>query len=714
MDAAQPTYIRTRVQTACDSCKARKVKCDGKRPCGYCTRRQRPETCHYSPQQRRRAATAAAARSPPQQLPNSQHTPLTSAQPHGTALTPAASVSSSRTPDGHQQDSIQVANRIPGDPDDETEVPREARLLCDAQGKLIFIGDCAPLSFFQSVRQLVVSRVDQDAFAPQSSRYSVLENAPSAYHGSSGDSPPTVSVETIERTVSVYLSTTAGLVDLFDNSRLVDDITLWASHGDSLDDASSAVNYLVLAIGYQKDSEEMAQAYFEYARDRAFANLDGNLSMSTVQAFVLVTLYMLGACQINGAFIFFGLSVRSAFSIGLHRTEVNSRFGHDVHRHRDRLWRSLRSVDLFLSTSMGRPPSTSDIDCTVPYRTVDADGHESFDLLSASVQIFLIIEGIVVEVYSRRKISLAMTEGISRQLRDWSGRWLEQLKHVLATNGGEQSTAQLHGVCQVLSTYYYAVMLVSRPFLMYEVCRRLSDGPPSSSRSDVYCGKSRLADACIDAASLMVDLVSDLIERDVLAGKKPLIVSWLFASSMALGVGLLGGFGRILERYTRKSIEALEHFAKSDAHAMQYSLIAKSLLASALSYLEKKEIIERLQRTESSSQLFGLTPLETPRPSIDLTRKEGSWVIETPSMIPGRRDSWSRHDNFFGRGSHFADSPGRFGDLDPAFLSLSGSLPRTPDLSFLNNALENDQSSGALNLFPLLETSGHIDLAHYL
>lgn len=408
-------------------------------------------------------------------------------------------------------------------------MPREARLLCDAQGKLIFIGDCAPLSFFQTVRQLVTSRVDQNSFAPQSSRYSVLENAVSkSFFTSGATSPPDVIIDDIPAAISAYLSVTSGMVDLFiSKPRLLDDITIWASNSMAshrVDDVSSAVKYLVLSIGTQQKDEDLAQLYFEYARDQALATLNGNLSIETVQAFILVTMYMLCACQINGAFLFFGIAVRAAYSIGIHRTEVNSRFGPETHRQRDRLWKSLRIVDLFLSTSMGRPPCTSDVDCTVPYRQVDDDGHELFDILNASVQIFLILEGIVLEVYSRRKISFQLTEGISRQLRDFSVRWLHQMKRV-ASSPNEDNQAEVNGACQVLASYYYAVMLVSRPFLMYELYRRLSPEPTTIyGRAGLVSGKSKLADACIDAASMMVDQVLDLIDKGAVSGRRPVLV----------------------------------------------------------------------------------------------------------------------------------------------------------------------------------------------
>lgn len=91
----QGMYLTTRI-----------VKCDGKLPCSYCLRRQRPATCRYSPQQRRRA-------------------------PAPTPRTPSPSVHNGA-------DQAHVATEAGHDSlaEEETEVPREARLLCDAQGKL--------------------------------------------------------------------------------------------------------------------------------------------------------------------------------------------------------------------------------------------------------------------------------------------------------------------------------------------------------------------------------------------------------------------------------------------------------------------------------------------------------------------------------------------------------------------------------------------------
>ena len=569
----------------------------------------------------------------------------------------------------------------------------------------------------------------------------MLENAslrlPFSMH--SAQNAPQVDAALIATTVSVYLGTTTGVVDLFsDTAALVHDICHWASHISEEDSAVSSANYyLVLAIGTYQSNETLANTYFLYGKSLALESLGGNLSTSTVQAFVLVSFYMLVSCQINGSFLFFGIAVRAAYSIGLHRTEVNARFGPVLHRHRDRLWKSLRVLDLFLSTSMGRPPATSGVDCTVSYQSLDNGGQEVFDILDASAQIFLIIESIVVEIYSRRKISLQLTEGISRQLREWSARWLQQVKSTAALPPSPDSIPHINGAVQVMASYYYGVMLVSRPFLMYELQSRLStDSQPFGAS-----GKMRLADACIDAATFMTDAALDLIEKGVASRRLPLLVyeplfnpvrrpeslhqfadsslprSWLFASSLVLGVGLLAGFGRIFDKYTRRSVMALEYFAKCDAHAVQYSLIAKSLLTTALSHLEERERKERARRAEASSQLFGLVP----RPS-----GNGGDTTTSDSPSPGHRHPLSSaaerlaHKNNHRSFSWDQEAPdtnagSSTADIDVLSGPVSDFLAENQDLSLMGATFDsaNDFEIGALNLFPLLGGGGHIDLNHY-
>ncbi|KAI0545910.1 IDO-domain-containing protein [Xylaria curta] len=605
--------------------------------------------------------------------------------------------------------------------EEEAEVPRDARLICDAQGRLVFIGDCAPLSLFQTIRQIVTSRVDPHAFSPETSRVSMLENINSEGLMPLGPAEePTINPSVVRKLVITYLTATSGLVDLFDNT-LIPEVQSWADRAERSADVTSAVHYLVLAIGSQSEDQQMATTYFLRGKHLALSALGGNLSIGTVQSFLLTTLYMLRSCQINGAYLFFGIAARAAYAIGLHRTEVNSRFGPAIHTRRDRLWKSVRVLDLYLSQSMGRPPAAADPDCTVSYHSPLSDGSEEYDLLNASVQIFTLIEGIIWEVYSRRKISLQLTEGISRQLREWSGKWLPSLLRAQAD--GASSAPDRSGACQVLASYYYGVMLISRPFLMYELCKRLPErigkGIETSSASS-SSGRAKLANACIDAATLLIGLISEYTSTGASDRRMPVIVSWLFASSLVVGVGLLGGFGRSLEKSARLSEAALEHFGQHDAHAAQYARIAASLRVCAISYLERRDAEERLRIAEDSTQLFGLLPRQqhqsqsnshSPSSEEDGERRNAAGVAaDRPSSFEQtRRGPWE--------GDHHAGGP--FNDFDPAIFSFgSETTPQTefpPPLqgdAHYNSAA--DQVFGAMNLFPLLDGNGHIDLAHLL
>ncbi|KAI0509640.1 fungal-specific transcription factor domain-containing protein [Xylaria bambusicola] len=693
--------LRERVSQACDTCKQRKVKCDGKVPCGYCKRRHREKTCRFSPSVRRRRLPSVLSETPTTNVstPSSRIWPAT---PTTTPTVPIPTVI-------HVSPTLTRQSDVSAE--EEAEVPRDARLICDAQGRLVFTGDCAPLSLFQTVRQIVTTRVDPHAFSPETSRVSMLENVSSeglVPIDSAGE--PEINQASIQRLVNTFLTVISGLVDLFDNNTLIPEIQSWANQAKRPVDVTAAVYYLVLAIGSQSEDEQLATTYFLRGKHLALSTLTGNLSVGTVQSFLLTTLYMLRSCQINAAFLFFGIAARAAYAIGLHRTEVNSRFGPEVHVRRDRLWKSIRVLDLYLSISMGRPPAASDADCTVPYHNTSDDGSERYDLLNASVQILSLVEGIVQEVYSRRKISLQLTEGISRQLRDWSNKWLSALLRM----SRNQDNGERTGACQVLSSYYYAVMLVSRPFLMYELCRRLPESVASPPRPTAPAaetngsGRTKLANACIDAATLMIGLTSDFISQRPSDKRMPLLVSWLFVSSLVVSVGHLSNFGRALGKPAEESIRALEYFASQDAHASQYARIAQSLHRCAQSYLARQDAEDRRRIAESSTQLFGLMPKdhETNNQNNGRPNTSGTRYPEVRVSDPTGLEPWSS---------------GPFDDFDPAIFSFGEShtpladirVPQGQGHGYVHEG-SADQVFGAMNLFPLLDGNGHIDLAHLL
>lgn len=190
---------------------------------------------------------------------------------------------------------------------------------------------------------------------------------------------------------------------------------------------------------------------------------------------------------------------------------------------RDRTWKSLRIVDMLISNLLGRPPSTSDVDCTVKYNT--AETSFPFQILDASVQIFMIIERVVVEVYSRKRISLRIATYVSHQLKAWASRWLRPFADITGRPAirtvGRDSTV---GACQMLCSYYYGIMLLTRPFLIYELYEFLGAPLKAPGTRAENEEKKKFADAALDAATAFVGTLEAVVGTGTMPLRMPLVV----------------------------------------------------------------------------------------------------------------------------------------------------------------------------------------------
>lgn len=221
--------------------------------------------------------------------------------------------------------------------DYETAVPRDSRLLQDAQGKLMFVGDSAPMSYLQSVRHLLTALGGADGFASDVNCDSLLEQADT--NSSADDAPPLAPIHfsQVDTIVHEFSNVTGGFLDIGHPEQLRNQIKQWTGQVEHHGDVFAAVNYLILAIGMQNSDEKLANAYYYKAREIAMSKLTSDTSPSIVQSFLLISVYMLRNNQPNGAFLYFGLAARASYSIGMHRREVNARFGQAIQRQRERL-----------------------------------------------------------------------------------------------------------------------------------------------------------------------------------------------------------------------------------------------------------------------------------------------------------------------------------------------------------------------------------------
>lgn len=133
----------------------------------------------------------------------------------------------------------------------------------------------------------------------------------------------------------------------------------------------------------------------------------------------------------------------------------------------------------------------------------------------------MIIERVVVDVYSRKRISLRIADYVSRQLKNWASKWLGRLSDVTTRRPSREAVV---GACSTLCSYYYGIMLLTRPFLIYELYEYMGASLKSGGTQVDLQEKRKYADAAIDAASVLVDTLQVLIEAGQLPRRMPLIV----------------------------------------------------------------------------------------------------------------------------------------------------------------------------------------------
>ncbi|KAJ5780846.1 Copper fist DNA-binding [Penicillium paradoxum] len=493
-------------------------------------------------------------------------------------------------------------------------VPKVARLLRDGQGKFMYIGDSASLSFLQSVRRVVMSSIGRCEFTEDNSRHSMLEAFQSNPNTQSGPLVTPPNNEEAQRLASQFVLATSPLLDPFDLEEFRPRLANWVANPLGDEDTVSSIFYLVLAIGAQvSDTDQTtAEQYFGSGRQLAFSAFQETPSIHTIQSYILISMYMLGACRRNGAFMNLGIALRAAYAVGIHRKDANALFCGRERRARERVWKSLRMMDLFLSASLGRPPATSDYDydkrddnpvSEAPQHHLSPDQQ----LSGAVISLCRIFEQILTDVYMKQVISINVAENISNQHRAWV-RTLPAILKMSTERPENQSTERSLAAAHIFGSYYWSIILLTRPFLIYRVAQYVKGkaDPSSETRN----GSSRIAlfaDACVYSALRGLDVVDDLSHCVSLPLRLPFLINSVFNSVIVLGAAFFADYDNLLplEEGISKAERFLGLFVPHDPHACRFFQIIKYLRGAIAEYVSRRNRQWMNRRSKQVDQLFG-------------------------------------------------------------------------------------------------------------
>jgi hypothetical protein len=463
--------------------------------------------------------------------------------------------------------------------------------------------------------------IGPSSFTTDKLRHRLIEQNSMIQNTHIGDSEPTLNLSNALELTRQFFLACSGALDLFDSSFIVEQIQAWVQDPMRCRWLDCSIFYLVFALGAQARAhgsadDHTAEHFFRLGRQHATMTLVDEPSLLTVQAFTMIVWYLVAACRRSAALMNLGLAVQAAYGLGIHRHEANIVFGEEVAISRERAWKTLRVCDLFLSASMGRPSTTSNIDCNIPFRRhklPDDQGQaDAYDRLSSAMtRICMIFERILSEVYTKHAVSLELAASISGQHREWTADLPEMLR-VDGLSRSEQRNAvdltRILGSATVVMAYYYSIILLTRPFLTFRVGSYIKTRSPwpdlPGERPDV----TTYSDACVDSAIKGIEIANSVALIDGMPRRLPLIINSVFISALGLGLAYFGDYdlrGWSLETGLTQALTVLGHFGPCNPQAARYKQIIEYLRGATTQYKEQRDRVLLQSRTEHVSSVFG-------------------------------------------------------------------------------------------------------------
>jgi hypothetical protein len=487
---------------------------------------------------------------------------------------------------------------------------RVSRVVKDGRGTLSFIGDASNLCFLQDIRRIVVKNFGQCSFVNDPLRRCMAEARPESSRSltsESNRSPPSkLTREQVNYFLTWFERTTDCIVPLYDRQDLRKDVHKWLQSLDSCSHVQLATFHLVIAIGAQAgpdDHDDLAEHHFNFGRYITLTTLMDEPSIATIQCHTLITTYLLAGSRRNAAFMYLGIAVRGAYALGIHRRDVSLLYESEEYIVRERLWRGLRIMDLFMSASLGRPPATVE--------TRDTTSEEDY---SASNDLCWIFENILTGIYSKRVITKELLERISQLHRSWSLRFERglQIDGIRPRGPFYPGTDEIPniGLLHLKEAYYWTINLLSRPFLIQYVSAILeqrSSNPSDSSSTHNLQSHLIVVQACIDSAFRTADLLHPLVSAALVPKRLPFAVNSAFVAALVLSTALFADLedSGELSRGIQKCRSVLQKFSRYDVVTRRYLMITDYLqdVCDTAAQARRQEKMNSIGR--SIRQVFG-------------------------------------------------------------------------------------------------------------
>ncbi|KAI0028028.1 fungal-specific transcription factor domain-containing protein [Vararia minispora EC-137] len=510
---------RRRVWRACESCRRKKIKCDGTEPtCSQCaatgtqctwlqTKDRAALSRHYVQELEARllhmeslfsqiapVLNQLGQNAPELSLPQSS----SSATPEQTVAVAASIIQSLREKD--------KANPRPSDnrstPDSSVKIEDDVvdslgQLALDEHGHMRWIGGSSSMSLINSFKAATaapryrVSPVVDDTNAPNK-----LYFPSSVFFGKTGGLPGPEEVEYPPRDladalIGAYFLRFHFLCPIIDKPMFMRQYQVIMDHtGDiNLSRSETAFIALVFAVfacaapllddprlkGDKDDDGGMGMVYYERSLILSYIS-HASTQVAHVQCFVLLSSFLCSVNCLPQAWILTGQGLRIAQDLGMHRSPRRLNISAIEKETRRKIWWGVYTLDRMLALALGRPIGAEDADCDVelPVAIDDEQLASYFDGapmqsehpalmagFAALCSLYGIAGRVMRQVYGVDNLDISEADRRAQLHKDVElldaelTKWLEELPPVFKSNMMNEQQVSMGAI---LCSHYYSVL----------------------------------------------------------------------------------------------------------------------------------------------------------------------------------------------------------------------------------------------------------------
>ncbi|KAG8534066.1 uncharacterized protein KY384_000909 [Bacidia gigantensis] len=479
--------------------------------------------------------------------------------------------------------------------DEEADNHTMARMLEDGNGRLLYVGDSATLSFLQLLRMIVETAAGPNDFSMDPDRHQMTEvKFQDAAISVTRLLPDKATALVL---VDSFFTNTYGMVEIYSEKEFLSALDTCYAEPHSIERHWLCHFHLVLAIGLclatprfntqewelverlRAQSPNQAEIYYATAKSLVDPlSCAGDCSLWSIQALTLLSVFMLLRSARNAAYLFVGMAIRSGYGFGLHRSETATIFSEDEKVARRRLWRSLFVLDRFLAVALGRPVAIAEEDSSgdaIPssgFAIHDFPSSQPHHLcatgMDATIRSCHLMGMILRRVYYRRKVSIVETQSLAGLCRQWPEKLSPDLHWRQASpESPRQAIAILH--CNL--AYWHSIIILTRPFFLYLLSIQIQQ-----DRLKIHVTEPRrkadmekFSDACLIASRHTIAVIQNAYQGGYLPTLNFFPTYCLFAAALVIFVN---DFTRpsknTLDRQRMQiAIEILRYCAKDDVQA---------------------------------------------------------------------------------------------------------------------------------------------------